>query len=145
MIYLLDSNILIYAHNRASPFHKIARSILGKTLVGKLEGCVAFQNLYEFYSIITDARRVEKPLPSREVRKILQSFLNADNLPKIYAKTTNLAVTIELLKSVEVTKQQIFDLILVATMIENEVFGIYTADEEFFKKFEILEVVNPFK
>lgn len=144
-MYLLDSNVLIYAHNKASPFHKIARSILEESLANKIEGCVAFQNLYEFYSIMTDSTRVERPLPVKEARKILISYLDADNLPKIYAKSTNLAQTIELLKSIEITKQQIFDLILVATMIENEVFGIYTADEKLFAQFEFLEVINPFK
>lgn len=144
-MYLLDSNILIYAHNLASPFHKTARLILGEVLAGKIEGCVSFQNLYEFYSIITDSKRVEKPLSAKDARKILLLYSNADNIPKIYSKSTNLAVTLELLKSVEVKKQQIFDLILVATIIENEVKGVYTADETFFKKFEFLEVINPFK
>lgn len=144
-MYLLDSNVLIYAHNKASPFHKIAHSILGDILAGKIEGCVSFQNLYELYSIITDPKRVEKPLSTKDARKLLLIFLNADNLPKIYTKSTNLAVTIELLKSGRAKKQQIFDLILVATMIENEVKGIYTADETFFKKFKFLEVINPFK
>lgn len=144
-MYLLDSNVLVYAHNQSSPFHKIARSILGDVLTGEIEGCVSFQNLYEFYSIITDSKRVEKPLSPKKARKVLLIFLNADNLPKIYTKNTNLAVTAEVLKSMEVKKQQIFDLVLVSTMIENDVGGIYTADETFFKKFEFLEVIDPFK
>lgn len=144
-MYLLDSNVLVYAHNLSSPFHKMARSILNDVLRGKIEGCVSFQNLYELYSIITDPKRVEKPLSSRDARKILLPYLKADNLPKIYSKSTNLAVTLELLKSTEVKKQQIFDLILIATMIENDVGGIYTADETFFKKFEFLKVINPFQ
>ncbi len=144
-MYLLDSNVLIYAHNNASLFYRKARSTLGDVLDGKLDACISFQNLYEFYSIITDTKRVERSLDTHQARKILHSYLNAENLPKIYAKSTNLAGTIELLKSYEVKKQQIFDLILVATMIENEVFGIYTADEKFFKQFDFLEVVNPFK
>ena len=144
-MYLLDSNILIYAHNNASPFYRKARSILGDVLIGDLDGCVSFQNLYEFYSIITDSKRIERPLDSSQAMKILFSYLNAENLPKIYAKSTNLAGTIELLKSYEVKRQQIFDLILITTMIENEVLGIYTADEKFFKQFNFLEVVNPFK
>lgn len=144
-MYLLDSNILIYAHNTASPFHKISRLILMEVLAGKIEGCVSFQNLYEFYSIITDPKRFEKPLSSKDARKVLRTYLNADNISKIYTKSTNLAITIELLKSERVKKQQIFDLILIATMIENEVTGIYTADEIFFKKFQFLEVINPFK
>ncbi|MBI2040182.1 PIN domain-containing protein [Candidatus Microgenomates bacterium] len=144
-MYLLDSNILIYAHNLASPFHKTVRSLVGEVLAGRIEGCVSFQNLYELYSIITDSKRVEKPLSVKDARKILLLYLKADNFPKIYSKNTNLAVTLELLKSADIKKQQIFDLILVATMIENEVKGIYTADETFFKKFKFLEVINPFK
>lgn len=144
-MYLLDSNVLIYAHNIASPFHKIARSILGDVLAGKIEGCVSFQNLYELYSIITDSKRVKKPLSAKDARKILLLYLNADNIPKIYSKSRNLLVTLELLKSADIRKQQIFDLILVAAMIENDLEGIYTADETFFKKFKFLEVINPFK
>jgi len=38
--------------------------------------------------------------------------------------------------------QSIFDYFLVATMLDNGIYGIYTADSEHFKQFDSIKIIN---
>ena len=142
---LLDTNILIYASNPASKFQIKAKRLLQDVLEQEINACVSSQNLYEFYSIVTDPKRIEKPLTYQEAAALIQKYIEAENLPKIFPRETNLANLLELIKRYRVRKQEVFDAVLVATMIDNYIKVIYTGDERFFKKLAEIKVVNPFK
>lgn len=142
-IYLIGSNILVYALNSKSKYHKHALRIIQQALSGKVEACVTPQNLYEAYAVITDPRRVEKPLtPSEAITALRHNYLNNPVLKKIHQRPTTPLIVFDLLKKYTVKSQGIFDLILAARMIDNGIKGIRTADVKRFKKFEFLEVVG---
>ncbi len=145
IIYLIDSNILVYAANEDSPHQKLASGIMDKATTGKINACLAYQTLYEFYAIITDPKRVESPILPKEAQETIRLYMMASNVKKIFSQKTNLQNTLSLLKKYETSKQNIFDLVLIATMMDNGVEGIYTANEAHFKQFEFLEVINPLK
>ena len=50
---------------------------------------------------------------------------------------------LDLLKKYKVTKQEIFDLQLVATMLSNNVTRLYTYNKDDFIKFKEIEVLSP--
>lgn len=57
-MYALDANLLIYAHNTASPFHPQAKALIEKVMnerdaEGKLSICIPGQVLMEFLNVIT--------------------------------------------------------------------------------------------
>lgn len=66
-------------------------------------------------------------------------------MKKIYPLETNLRNTLDILTRYSISRQDIFDAVLVATLMNNSVRGIITADEEAFRQFEFLEVVNPLR
>jgi len=142
---LLDTNILIYASNPASKFQIKAKRLLQDVLEQEINACVSSQNLYEFYSIVTDPKRIEKPLTYQEAAALIQKYIEAENLPKIFPRETNLANLLELIKRYQVRKQEVFDAVLVATMMDNSIKVIYTGDEKLFKIFKNIKVINPFK
>lgn len=142
--FLLDTNLLVYANSSTSRFQTKAKTILGDVIEEKLAGCVSIQNIYEFYAVITDPKRVEVAIKQKQAERLLANFIEAENLPKIFPKETNLFNLLTLIRKYKITRQEIFDAQLVATMMDNEVQTIYTADEKFFRKFDFLEVVNPF-
>jgi predicted nucleic acid-binding protein len=53
MKILLDTNILVHAHNRASQFHRKAADIIKKALQGEIEAYITPQILYEFFAVVT--------------------------------------------------------------------------------------------
>ena len=142
---LLDTNVLIYASDPTSKFNNKARELLRNVLEGRVNACVSTQNLYEFYAIVTDPKRVAKPLDIKQASSLLQNYIEAENLPKIFPKETNLTHLAHLIKKYKISKQEVFDAVLVATIMDNSVKTIYTADEKLFRKFTNIKVVNPFK
>ncbi|MBI2487381.1 MAG: PIN domain-containing protein [Deltaproteobacteria bacterium] len=144
MIYAIDTNILVYAYNLDSPLNQRASAFLeDDILTGNIKACLPFQSLYEFYAIITDPRRVEKPVEPKEAKGVIEAYTRARNIPKIYPRKSNLKNTFDLLSKYNITKQEIFDVVFVATLLDNGVDGIITRNTKHFERFEFLKVLNP--
>lgn len=144
-LVLFDSNILVFAHNTASPFHSKAKKLLLSAVDGSLNAVLAPQNLLEFYSIITNPKRVEKPLSVSQVNLLVKEYLTSEVFIFIYPQDTTQSRTFELAKKHKIKKVEIFDTYLAATMFDNNVSIIYTDNEKYFKIFKDIKVVNPFK
>jgi predicted nucleic acid-binding protein len=139
----LDTNILVYAADTTSPFHTAARTLRDKGLKGRFLLCVAPQVLLEFFAVITSAKRVTTPLSPSEAITEIKKYLKASKILKIYPKEDVLERTLELVKTYEVKRQEIFDLQLVATMLSNGVKRMYTYNTDHFSKFTEIEVLTP--
>lgn len=66
-MFVLDTNLLVYAHNVDAPFHKAAKAFIETVLnerdsAGNLTICIPAQVLVEFLNVITWAK-LESPLP----------------------------------------------------------------------------------
>jgi len=62
---------------------------------------------------------------------------------KIYPGPDIIERSLELLRRYEITRQEIFDLQLVATMLSNNVTRLYTFNQEDFSKYKEIEVIVP--
>lgn len=62
MMLLLDTNVLVYAINTSAPQHAPSRALVEAVRNKKLEAALVPQVLLEFFAVVTDKRRVEKPL-----------------------------------------------------------------------------------
>ena len=145
MIYAIDANILVYAYNLDSPFNLRASVFLEEeVLTVNIKACLPYQSLYEFYAIITDPGRVEKNVTLEKAKEILKAYMKARNIPKIYPRKSNLRNVLDLISRYKITKQEIFDAVFVATLLDNGVDGIITKNTKHFDRFEFLTVLNPF-
>ncbi|MDA2920737.1 hypothetical protein MYX76_14815 [Desulfobacterota bacterium AH_259_B03_O07] len=144
MVYALDANILVYAYNLDSPLNQKAYAFLKEeVLSGNLKACLPYQSLYEFYSIVTNPKRVERPLEPRKAREIIETYMKARNFPNIYPRKSNLRNVLNLLTKYVISRQEIFDLVFVATLIDNGVDGVITRNAKHFSMFDFLNVLNP--
>ena len=144
MVYAIDANILVYAYNLDSPFHlKTYAFLKEEVLSGNLKACLPYQSLYEFYSIVTNPRRVERPLEPDKAKEIIETYMKARNMPKIYPRKSNLRNVLDLLTKYIISRQEIFDVVFVATLIDNGVDGIITRNAKHFSMFDFLEILNP--
>lgn len=139
----VDTNILIYATNRNSIFHKKAKLFLEKSLPSKTLSLTT-QNIAEFYAIITNGKIIEKPLNQNQAIKVIQAFIKSGYFQIITPKNTTLFLLLQLLKRYSVKSREIHDLHLAATLIDNGIKTIYTADVTVFKRLG-LSAVNPLK
>lgn len=141
---LLDTNILVYARDKDSPFHKKAKDIIHKAIKGELEACISLQNLIEFYAVVTNPKQVQNPLTPQEAKEDIEEYLSYINIKKLSIKESTVRLAIELAEKHRIAKQHIYDTQLVATMIENEVKKILTVNTDDFSIFSEIEAENPF-
>lgn len=73
-----DINILLYAHDETSPFHKPASAWWVSTLDSK-QVFFSWQTISGFLRIATNSRLWESPLTIRQAIEIVDSWLALDN------------------------------------------------------------------
>ena len=142
-VALLDTNILIYAADETSPFYQAAKALREKGLRGEILLCICPQVLNEFFATVTNPQRVSNPRTQNEARLEMEKYFFSKNIIKIYPGSDVIEKTLDLLKRYEVTRQEIFDLQLVATMLSNNVTRLYTYNKDDFVKFKEIEVLSP--
>lgn len=141
---LLDTNILVHATTVASPRHAAAKEICRQAWDRELEACVALQNLCEWYAVVTDSKRVSPPLSSEQASRELEAY-EASGSVKIIAPSEDLLPSLpRLLRHARCKGSHVFDLLLIATMIEHGVETIYTENMRDFSGFREIRAVNPF-
>lgn len=136
---LFDSNILVYAHNEDSPFHSQALKLITQAIEGKISGVLTAQNLLEFYSVITDKRRLSNPITPKLALALIKEYLLSP-FEIIYPNLNTNKILIELLKKSDFKDGQIFDAYLAAVMLSGNIRQIVTANTADFKKFEGISV-----
>ena len=140
---LLDTNILVYAINTTSQYHSKCNAIRKKAISGELQSCITPQIISEFYAITTDPKRVEHPLTKEEAVGEIENYIRSENVIKILPRPDSFTRIIDLLKRYNVSRQQIFDLLLVATMLSNNIKRICTYNQNDFILFSEIEVISP--
>lgn len=136
--FLLDTNTLIYAFDRTSPFHEKAVKIINLALEGNFEAFIAQQNLVEFSNVLIRDYKVQSFSVVEDIKNISLEF------PIITPTPNTLNIFSDLLLNSKI-KGYIFDLYLIATMLDNEVTGIITLNDKDFLGIKGINVVNPFK
>ncbi len=140
--FLIDTNVLIYAINKDSEFHLSSRKIFETALNNDLNFFVSINNLLEFFAIVTDNKRVQNPLNPYQAREVINiiaeskiKIIHAD----IYTLNKSLEIAVELQKS----KQVIFDFLIAALMISNDIKNIITYNTKDFKSISQITTFKP--
>ena len=105
--------------------------------------CIALQILAEFYSTVTHPRRFDPPLT---VDQAVQEVENIQALAGLILLPVPLDVAelwLQLVRQYRIRRSDIYDTQLVATMLENQVRGIYTFNVNAFTVYPDIEVLVP--
>ncbi len=138
---LVDTNVLIYALDADAPQHPVARSLCEAARDGSVVLYVTSQILCEFYSIVTNARRVAKPQAPADALKALGDLLTFLHVLPIPA--TAAQGLMQLLQRHPVSGGDVFDLQIVATMQANGIERIYTFNRGDFEAVSGISVIEP--
>jgi len=140
---LLDTNLLVYALYRDMPQYRDARHMLERTQEENAALCVSSQVLAEFYSIITNPKRVTTPFTSAAALREVEKICSAPGVTVLPMPVDVIDRWITLLRGHPVTKKRVFDLQLIVTMLANGVKRIYTFNVRDFRPFPEVEAVEP--
>jgi uncharacterized protein len=138
---IVDTNVLVYALDADAPQHVAARTLLEAAREASTTLYVTSQILCEFYSIVTNRRRVSKPRSPADALSAVSSLLALLTVLPVPAHTV--ASMLDLLRRHPVTGGDVFDLQIVATMQANGVHRIYTFNTADFAVYTELSVVTP--
>jgi len=143
MKILLDTNILVHSHNKASPYQKRASEVIIKAMQGEIEAYIAPQILYEFFAVVTNPKRVEHPLSSNEAANICLDLCECREIERVNPTPMAPKEVFELIKELKLSMGGIFDCLLAVTAKENGVETIYTENVDDFKAYGFLKALNP--
>jgi uncharacterized protein len=138
---IVDTNVLIYALDTASPQHAAALALLNAAREDGATLYVTSQILCEFYSVVTNPRRVARPRNAAEALTVLSEMLAFLHVLPVPAGTIDRVL--DLLRRRPVTGGDVFDLHIVAAMQANGIGKIYTFNVADFEAFSELSVVTP--
>ena len=139
----IDTNVLVYAADLSSPFHRRSLNLRRKGLSGDIPLCLSPQILCELFAVLTDPKRVNNPLSQREAFAEIEKYHRSASIKKIYQGSAAVEIMFDLLKRYKVDRQGIFDLQAVATMLANNVTRIYTFNRHDFEAFRGIEALEP--
>jgi hypothetical protein len=139
----LDANILIYASDESSPFHRKAVELVGSFSVGADLLCLAWPTLMAYQRIVTHPRIFHRPLSPGKAWENVRNLLALPRIRAIgelpefaedYSKVT---------KAFAVRGNLVPDAHLATILRQHGVGVLYSADTDF-RKFDFLKIVNPF-
>jgi uncharacterized protein len=141
---LLDTNLLVFAHHKGSPYHSKASYILLAALQGDLKAHISSQNLFEFFSVMTAPGRINPAPNVNDVSRICSDLLLSQNIRKIYAHEGATKETIEMVSKRKLKGPKIFDCMLAVTSHQNKIDRIWTDNISDMKHFEdFIAIENP--
>jgi len=136
---LLDTNVLVHAAYRDSPFHPAAAALVDRGLRRKGLYCLAPQNLTEFMAVVTRGRFVEPAMTPEEVTQKAEILYRSRRLRKIYPSRGTILRSIREGRKLRVTGPAWYDLFLAVTMREARVNEVITENIRDFAKFPFIE------
>lgn len=131
--YLIDTNVLLYALDRKSPLHSKAKALLEEGLHEDGRLVVAHQNILECIGVLTRGYRVPHDIALREVLAFTSAFEQITPFPG------TIDTFLSLMRRTKAV--YVFDIYLAATMLDNDVERIITANPKDFQGVGLKEVV----
>lgn len=142
-MFVLDTNLLLYAVNRDAPDHERARALLEEYRQGERPWFLTWGIVYEFLRVGTHPRIFPEPLTLPAARAWIASLLagpSAGLLVETDRHTEVLAALVA--EHPRLAGNPVHDLHTATLMKEHGVAEIRTADTDF-HQFPFLRVVNP--
>jgi predicted nucleic acid-binding protein len=140
----LDTSLLVYAVDTASPHHVRAREFLEQSISGQWAACVCEQSLHEFAVIMTSDRFVRRPLSASAVEKMLERLTRFPQPEVLYSDDAILRRALRLMEK-SPGRLKFPAAHLAATMLAHGVKTLVTADRSAFAALRELDIENPFE
>ena len=140
---MVDTNVFVYFLYDASPQYPAAQALLNQARQPDARLCITPQVMTELYSTITNPRRVS---PAFEPEAALQEVEKFLALPWLFLLSIPASVVVRwiaLARQYSISRSDIFDAQLAATMLGHGVQRIYTFNRQDFERFDELEVIVP--
>jgi uncharacterized protein len=141
-VIAVDTNILIYAHRRDSPFYQIASIRLAELGEGTAIWAIPWHCLHEFLSVVTNPRAFARPTSLEEVLAQIEIWLESPSLVLLTESPTHWAMLRSILVESAITGPRVHAARIMALCRQHGVRELWSADRDF-SRFAGVRVVNP--
>ena len=142
MTYAVDTDFLFAAEIRDHTFHRPADDLLSRLLESGHNLAVAPQNLAQFIHVVTDPRRLAKPLALEEAVERAEQWWQAKEVVRMFPDASSTLAWLDLLRRHRIGRKRLLDTMLAATCRSNGVGKLISNNNDDFQVFEFLEIVN---
>ncbi len=139
----IDVNVLLYASDRDSPFHEIARGVIEDLSRGTELTFVAWVTVFSYLRMATHPKIFRHPLRMTEAAANMTAFLALPSVRVLAESEDFWGVFLTVVGELPVRGNMVPDAHLVAILRQNGIRRVITGDRDFLK-FRHLEVIDPF-
>lgn len=142
-MFVVDTNILVYAADKESPGHRRCRALVEQWRRQTTPWYVTWGIAYEFIRVVTHPRVLRRPLSPADAWRFLDALFASPQLRILTETDRHRHVAAEVFAEVSgITGNTVFDAHTAILMRENGVRVIYTCDTDF-RRFTFLKVIDP--
>lgn len=134
----VDTNVLVYAVSAEDPHHAPSRALVGAVAKGVVPAALFPQNLLEFYTVVTDSKRMTRTLTPQEALSELSNLTVLFQV--LYPGERSLDYLSELLGSGRIRGSSVFDAFIVAQMQDAGIGTICTYNTRDFSSYPVRSV-----
>lgn len=138
----VDTNILVYAHRKDSPFNEPAARCVTELAEGPGLWAIPWPCLHEFFAITTHSRIYAPPTPLTAALAQLDAWLESPTLTLLSETSDHWPTLRQLLVDGRITGPRIHDIRIAAICRQHGVRELWSADRDF-SRVGGLSVVNP--
>lgn len=138
----LDTNILVYAHRRESPWHDRARTLVADLAAGRAAWSIPWPCLHEFLAIVTNPRIFRVPTPGPLAVDQVSAWLESPSLELLSESAGYWPLLRTLVEDGAVAGPLIHDARVAALCLHHGIGELWTADRDF-GRFPRLHTRNP--
>jgi len=142
-MFVVDTNILVYAADGDARFHHECRTLLDEWRNSPGAWYVTWGIVYEFLAVSTHPRTFRKPWVPEQSWEFLRAIMSSPGLDVLAPTPRHRDVLDEVVRSIPgLTGMQWHDARTAVLMREHGIRTIYTRDTDF-HRFPFLQVVDP--
>lgn len=138
----VDTQILVYAHRRDSPWHEAATERVRGLAEGVEPWAIAWSCVHEFYAIVTHPKIYAPPSTREQAMEQIEAWLSSPSLVLLGEIPTHWDLLRPLLTAGKIAGPAVHDARIAAVCLAHRVRELWTADRDF-SRFKALRTVNP--
>ena len=138
----VDTNILVYAHRRDSPFHDAAVAWIRDVAEGVQPWAIPWPCIHEFFSIATHPRVYDPPSTTGQACAQIDAWLQSPSLVLIGEGSTHWTTLRALVTEGKVAGPLVHDARIAALCLASGVTELWALDRDF-SRFPALKARNP--
>jgi len=141
MTYGIDTDFLVAVEVVEHPFHANANAVLDELLQAGNDLALAPQILAEFIHVVTDSRRLPKPLSMEKAIDRAEGWWNAREVVRVYPAGAVAEDFLKWMRQHQLGRKRLLDTLLASTLQNAGVRKLITNNEADFRVFGCFEIV----